>query len=90
MKIRIYLIFKIENRIFSLIESFSYELSETPMNYKTTSYVDDNIFEIGLSSTMSSLGQVSSVNLIKVNFYFQNLNINNKRKNFFFKKKDDD
>lgn len=53
-------------RIFSLIDSFSYELSEAPMNYKTTSNVDDNIFEIGLSSTMNSLAQQSSTQFLKV------------------------
>jgi hypothetical protein len=35
------------------------------MNYKTNTSVDENIFEIGLSSTMNSLAQQSSTKFLK-------------------------
>lgn len=52
--------------MFGLIETFSCEMSDLPMNYKNTNNVDDNIIEIGLSSTMNSLAQQSSDEYLKL------------------------
>jgi hypothetical protein len=40
------------------------------MNYKNSNSVDDNIIEIGLSSTMNTLAQQSSHQFLKVFFSF--------------------
>lgn len=57
-------------RIFSLIESVTVDNSDAQMNYKNSNSYDDNIVDIGLTTTLASLAQQSSHQFLKVCCFF--------------------
>jgi hypothetical protein len=54
------------NRIFSLIETFSFELSDAPMAYKTGKNADEGFIVLGLTSVMNVLCEQCSDEYLKV------------------------
>lgn len=53
-------------RIFSLIETFSFELSDAPMAYKTGKNADEGFIVLGLTSVMNMLIEQSSNDYLKI------------------------